>query len=493
MVSLNPHIKRRVLLICIGFLLFFFVFKTVIFFTAKPKVKVNYVAEYNRITRPADYDPNENAAPYCEKAFGAFVQMPNDLKKPYKYWPTDFNSVEQSTLEDWLLSNGESFEYFQIAAKKPYFWLERQAKEDNWVNSILTPDLYPLYLLTEAILWNVKLNACNGRIESAFKDVDALDCSGHQKCRPESFIMEQYLGMRIKNSASFVAIEILEKAQIDSETLKVFQEKLQRRFDSDRYVPGFEAEKLLLYDVVQRIFIDNGRGTGRLAWSVGWYLDTTKGFWGNIIPRYRNCLFGPTRKETEQRIEQISVMSNQLMGQTPWEIENQQENPFEKMQAIYKSNFLLELLGIDLKGIFERYHKTRTQTKALIAIIAILRFKNDTNHFPGMLEELVDTGYLKSVPMDPFSNGSLVYKVTGDNFTLYSVGSDFSDDGGESKDVVSFVQIPFRLGGLPTEKPDIVYWPVRKRRKPTPEELRQMREAMMKPLVTGFERSAPNN
>jgi len=468
-------------------------FKTIIFFTAKPKVKVNYVAEYNRITRPADYDHNENAAPYYEKAFGAFVLMPNDLKKPYKYWPSDFNSVEQSILEDWLLSNGESFECFRIAAKKPYFWLERWAKENNWVNSILMPDLYQLRLLTEAIMWNAKLNVYNGRIEPAFKNVDVLDCSGSLKCRPALFIMEQYLGIGIKNSASLTAIEILEKVQVDSQALKSFQEKLQRRFDSDRYVPGFEAEKFLLYNAVLRIFIANGRGTGRLAWSVGWYLDTSVGAWENIIRRFRNCLFGPTRRETEHQIEQISVISNWVMGQTPWEIENRRKNPFEKIQAIHESNFLLKLLGLNIKSIFERYHKTRTQTEALIAIVAILRFKNDTNRFPETLEELANTGYLKSVPMDPFSNGSLVYKVSGDNFTLYSVGSDFSDDGGESEDVVHFISIPFWGVGRSIEKPDIVYWPVRKIRKPTDEELRQMRERMMKPFVTGPQRSDPNN
>jgi hypothetical protein len=29
------------------------------FVTAKPKITVNYVAEYNRMSRPQDYDPNE--------------------------------------------------------------------------------------------------------------------------------------------------------------------------------------------------------------------------------------------------------------------------------------------------------------------------------------------------------------------------------------------------------------------------------------------------
>jgi hypothetical protein len=46
------------------------------------------------------------------------------------------------------------------------------------------------------------------------------------------------------------------------------------------------------------------------------------------------------------------------------------------------------------------------------------------------LEKLVDGGYLKQLPADPFSGGALVYKKTDDGFTLYSVGLDMVDDGG---------------------------------------------------------------
>ena len=61
-------------------LLALFSLKVLPFLTAKPAVKINYVAQYNRITKPPDYDPNENAAPYYEKAFELLVDMPNDIK-----------------------------------------------------------------------------------------------------------------------------------------------------------------------------------------------------------------------------------------------------------------------------------------------------------------------------------------------------------------------------------------------------------------------------
>ena len=46
----------------------------------------------------------------------------------------------------------------------------------------------------------------------------------------------------------------------------------------------------------------------------------------------------------------------------------------------------------------------------------------DTNN---NLEELLDAGYIKAMPMDPFSDKPLVYRKTKENFILYSVGQKF--------------------------------------------------------------------
>jgi hypothetical protein len=35
------------------------------------------------------------------------------------------------------------------------------------------------------------------------------------------------------------------------------------------------------------------------------------------------------------------------------------------------------------------------------------------------------------LPMDPYSSGPLVYKLTDNNFILYSVAGDFNDNGGK--------------------------------------------------------------
>jgi hypothetical protein len=116
----------------------------------------------------------------------------------------------------------------------------------------------------------------------------------------------------------------------------------------------------------------------------------------------------------------------------------------------------------DPTSIFHRYHKTRAQTEALVTILAILRFNIAKGYLPEKLDELISNGYLKAVPSDPYSSGPLVYKRTEDNFKIYSVGEDFSDDGGVIEVVNTSRKMPGFRGTtiIPhVHSPDIVYWP----------------------------------
>lgn len=60
-----------------------------------------------------------------------------------------------------------------------------------------------------------------------------------------------------------------------------------------------------------------------------------------------------------------------------------------------------------------------------------MQFKGEKDALPESLEQLVEAGYLSDLPMDPYSGKALVYRVIDDGFTLYSVGSDFTDNAGE--------------------------------------------------------------
>ena len=84
----------------------------------------------------------------------------------------------------------------------------------------------------------------------------------------------------------------------------------------------------------------------------------------------------------------------------------------------------------------------------MITILALKRFEIDKGQYPQTLEHLINTGYIKTLPMDPYSDGALIYGRTEGDFTLYSLGENFKDDGGlhrEESDRKDF---------------DHVFWPI---------------------------------
>ena len=102
----------------------------------------------------------------------------------------------------------------------------------------------------------------------------------------------------------------------------------------------------------------------------------------------------------------------------------------------YKINLqqLVELMAQINKSVYPELHDNylhiATQQKGTLLIIALRRYKNANGHWPESLDDL-KTLAPAEVFVDPMNNGSFVYKLTEDNFTLYSKGKNGVDDGGK--------------------------------------------------------------
>ena len=91
----------RILIILIVILAYLLI-KILLLMTATPTISVDYVSEYSKITRPADYEPNQNAAAYYERAFDALFGMSELLKNCRQVWPEDMNDTELEMVKNYL-------------------------------------------------------------------------------------------------------------------------------------------------------------------------------------------------------------------------------------------------------------------------------------------------------------------------------------------------------------------------------------------------------
>ena len=62
--------------------------------------------------------------------------------------------------------------------------------------------------------------------------------------------------------------------------------------------------------------------------------------------------------------------------------------------------------------------------------VAVERYRRDRGNVPGALSDLVPH-YLSDVPVDPFSGRPLLFRAGADAYTIYSVGPNRKDDGGD--------------------------------------------------------------
>jgi len=80
-------------------------------------------------------------------------------------------------------------------------------------------------------------------------------------------------------------------------------------------------------------------------------------------------------------------------------------------------------------SIHDTYLRTIAQQRGGRIIVALRRYKNKNGNWPASSDE-VKSSAPEEIFIDPINGGSFVYKLTGDNFKLYSKGKNGIDDGG---------------------------------------------------------------
>jgi len=118
--------------------------------------------------------------------------------------------------------------------------------------------------------------------------------------------------------------------------------------------------------------------------------------------------------------------------------------------------FLLHYFMPALDRASEIVYRAKVTHESTVTILALKQYRLEKNEYPAKLNELVTAGYLKELPIDPFSNKPLVYKRMGNDFILYSFSYNFTDDGGEPGKNRNGRIAKWRDNG------DTVFWPVQK-------------------------------
>lgn len=453
----KPAKKRmspfKVGLIIVGLLLALLARKVALVLMALPTPSVDYAAELNRISKPADYDSNQNAHSYYTKAFERLVEMPDIVRAAWSALPADMNEEELHMLKEWLALNADAIHYLKVAASRRYYWIQRSEGGEFWARFPEHKDALGFENSSEIRKFNsagnfleaqIRLRAYEGETKAALEDIVDLYKIGSHLCGPKT-LTEQLLGIILKSTATRLAFSIIDGYQIDSKTLAFYQRQLEYEASQGEEAIDFRAEQLFINDLIQLTFTDDGTGNGNLIPRQFSKYDNPL-IIGSLTEadlvrlergRYARALWialaGPDRPRTVRIVDKYFDFVDSIRRETPWQLHSRGIDP-QKQTAVMLRHYYTKETMHTLWPVLERYHQQRAQETALIATVAILRHKAEKDQLPEHLQELISTGYLKELPMDPYSDGPLVYERVGDDFVLYSVGADFDDDGGVRSD-----------------------------------------------------------
>lgn len=416
---------------------------------AKPTITVDYLAEANRLSKPADCDPNLNAAPHYEKLFTEFVPLPQELQEQWRIWPRDLSAEHLDALAAWSSENEEVLGTLADAAGCPYWWRE-YTSADGALSSIELPGLDTTRRCVWGLLLLAKYHAYEGDAQKALSLLMQVHCLGeHWTLR--STLVEQLTGLAVCGLNYAAVRAVLDHGKPDAEVLQRILTFFRSRLDKID-VPRFMAvEELYGYDSIQRVFTDDGNGDGRLI--PGRLYETKKGrasLYTQPIS-YLDALWvslnHPGRSETQSLFAEYFDCVADLARQSPWQLHAATTSYEEELQEMLEGNYYLRDGFTAIAQCIRLGWRGKADAHATVTMLAVLTYEAQKGRLPQSLEELVEEGLLDCVPMDPYSDGPLVYRVTGEGFTLYSVGEDFLDDGGEPGEWDQFGA-------------DRVFWPV---------------------------------
>jgi inner membrane protein len=101
-----------------------------------------------------------------------------------------------------------------------------------------------------------------------------------------------------------------------------------------------------------------------------------------------------------------------------------------KLNYHFVVEFLLNMLESPFYRIHDIYLRLIANKRGSWLIIALRRYMNKTGQWPEKLQD-IESLVPAEILVDPFNNGSFVYKLTDDSFKLYSKGKNNIDQNGE--------------------------------------------------------------
>ncbi|RKY23846.1 MAG: hypothetical protein DRP62_05065, partial [Planctomycetota bacterium] len=452
----------------IGILILLSILYTAWFISGKPNVSIDYLAVLNEKAKP-ELSEEDNAWPHYEKAIELYVKPSKYLEKTDAFREIkNLDGLDEQTrreIQKWLNQNQQSWQEFVIASSKQFCYrkVEYNSKdEEKWLWNILAPELGTLRGLAKVGMWQSRIAVEQGQTQQGLENCLAIIRTG-RLWQAKGTIIEQLVGLVIGRLGHNGILYIAETQDISADDLTKLQKQLSHIYPNGYSPMDIEAERITFMDIVQHTFTDGGLGGGHLIPERLVYIMELcssvkdKKEFGRTLLYTGPALIHARRDETIAKANEIYDQLVQISKMTPYQRSVSDISDEEILLSVRKWRYqLISVFTPAIGRASELVYRFQALHDATLVVLAILRYEKERGKLPENMRKLVEDGYLNKLPLDPYSDKPLVYGKTDDGFTLYSVGLNFKDDGGE------VARSRGRIAQWGTdEEGDAVFWPIR--------------------------------
>ena len=344
---------------------------------------------------------------------------------------------------EWLDANREALAYFRDATTLEFNGWELKSEDGSLLN-VRLPALAPLRELGRVAVVEGRSLAAEGRLADAAGSYLDVLAAGSQISRGAT-VIEDLVGMGIQRPAADALLDLqaedvdwqIDYTDLVDQTASAFQ-------PSRSMGDAIQLERAFYLDSVQRIYdYDPSTGDYRLNG------ERAAEYFSMAEPDH-----GPEAYDQEELLQRQGEFGFDETVRAGNDYYDAMEEAFalpyaesvKRLAAIHaeagkQNNPFVSMLAPDFSRA--HFHQTRCETtrRASLLVANLRAYRQQYGSYPESLEALGNAEYTT----DAFTRQPFRYRVNGDDFVLYSVGSNGSDDGG--------------VHDADGESNDLVFWP----------------------------------
>ncbi len=325
------------------------------------------------------------------------------------------------------------------------------SSEAPWLFSVLLTDLSVLRELSDLLVTDTLRAAEAGDGEIALANVVAmLGMARH--CEEKPVLVSMLVAAAIEAKSFTVVQSVLRDHPAlwtDANLRDLAHRVAASRIDWKR---GFEGDRAYFYDVIQRLYTDDGNGDGRLASRVA--VDGTNNVLEAIASisadspakqsttGHRTMAFFAmpaanfvlaSRKQMTEMHDRLTLEAIDLLDTPLWEtstpieeeILQRRDMPLGRLRYMF-----VDLLFPSTEGLRHWYQFAEGRREGVMIGIALELYHREHGKWPESLAEL-SPRWLPKLPVDRITGKPLQYRIIDDRPIVYSIGVDGIDDGGK--------------------------------------------------------------